>query len=149
MPIIERKGDLLAADMDVLAHGCNCLCTMGAGIARAIATKYPEALAVDLQTIKGDKSKLGSFTKCRTKDSKVIFNLYTQYTYGFGLQLDYVALSMALHNLKNWLDLHDPTTKLKLGMPRIGCGLAGGDWKLVREQIEMIFNNRDVYVYSL
>ncbi len=41
------KGDLikLALDgkFDVIIHGCNCYCTMGAGFAKAIQAEFPEA----------------------------------------------------------------------------------------------------------
>lgn len=42
-------GDLiqlaLAGQFDVIIHGCNCFCTMGAGIAKAIRQEFPEANA--------------------------------------------------------------------------------------------------------
>lgn len=40
------QGDLIALDMagkfDVIVHGCNCFHAMGAGIAKTIATAFPE-----------------------------------------------------------------------------------------------------------
>ena len=60
------RGDLvqlaLAGKFDVIVHGCNCMCTMGAGIAKQIKQKFPEAYRVDCQTKKGDRSKLGTIS---------------------------------------------------------------------------------------
>ena len=65
---------------DVLIHGCNCMNTMGAGIAKQIK-RFPEAYAVDKKTIKGSKDKLGTCTMSlvQLKNGKHFFvNAYTQ-----------------------------------------------------------------------
>ena len=55
------KGDLIQlaknGEFDVIIHGCNCFCTMGAGIAKTIKDIFPEAYKADLNTKKGDRSK--------------------------------------------------------------------------------------------
>ena len=60
------KGDLLhlalAKKLDVIIHGCNCFCTMGAGIARSIKECFPEAYEADCKTKRGKLSKLGSLS---------------------------------------------------------------------------------------
>jgi len=57
-------GDLVrdADQFDVIAHGCNCFCVMGAGIAPQIKAKFPEAYAADCATTAGDVSKMGTIT---------------------------------------------------------------------------------------
>ena len=48
------RGDLLKLALDghfdVIVHGCNCQCVMGAGIALSIKNAFPEAFAADLAT---------------------------------------------------------------------------------------------------
>lgn len=39
--------------IDAIAHGCNCFCKMGSGIARQIAKAFPVAAKVDRQTKPG------------------------------------------------------------------------------------------------
>jgi len=50
----ERVGDLLDlasnGELDVIIHGCNCFNTMGAGIAKLIKSRWPEAYQADLST---------------------------------------------------------------------------------------------------
>jgi O-acetyl-ADP-ribose deacetylase (regulator of RNase III) len=47
-------GDLLKLALeghfDVIVHGCNCQCAMGAGIALSIKNQFPEAYEADLRT---------------------------------------------------------------------------------------------------
>ena len=52
----------LEGRFDVIVHGCNCQCAMGAGIALAIRKVFPEAFAADGSTAKGDRNKLGTFS---------------------------------------------------------------------------------------
>ncbi len=60
------EGDLIRlanlGHFDVIIHGCNCFCTMGAGIAKAIREQYPAAYEADLATEKGNRGKLGSYS---------------------------------------------------------------------------------------
>lgn len=146
-------GDLIAlakeGRFDVIAHGCNCFCTMRAGVALAIARAFPAAVAVDIATVPGDLGKLGTSTRCsvvlpngRPMD---IVNCYTQYRFGVGPRhLDYGALEQCMDEIAHiYVGLH-------IGLPRIGAGYAGGDWS----QIERIIKNSldgicDVTVVSL
>jgi O-acetyl-ADP-ribose deacetylase (regulator of RNase III) len=148
MPIIEVKGDLLASNCEIIAHGANCFHTFGSGIAKQIREQYPKAFEADYRTIKGSKEKLGSYSFADVssdKSRKYIVNLYTQYTFGTDkVQLDYEALIKSLVHLKRLAG-----NNLKIGIPRIGCGLAGGDWNAVKAIINYVFHDKDIYVYSL
>jgi O-acetyl-ADP-ribose deacetylase (regulator of RNase III) len=61
------RGDLvkLALDgrFDLIVHGCNCQCAMGAGIAKTVGQVFPEAYKADLATAKGSRAKLGSLVR--------------------------------------------------------------------------------------
>tara|TARA_Y100000034_G_C6869777_1_gene396891 strand:+ start:232 stop:672 length:441 start_codon:yes stop_codon:yes gene_type:complete len=141
------KGDLLESDCDVIAHGCNCFGSMGAGIAKQIANKFPKAFKVDFFTERGNKDKLGTFTVA--EDGKLVYNLYTQYKYGFGLQVDYVAIKSSFEKMKT--DLYDRGIfeDSKIGIPMIGAGLGGGDWEKISKIINEIFVAKEIYVYTL
>ena len=47
------QGDLielaLSGTFEVIIHGCNCHCAMGAGVAKAIKSNFPEAYQADCQ----------------------------------------------------------------------------------------------------
>jgi O-acetyl-ADP-ribose deacetylase (regulator of RNase III) len=127
------RGDLikLALDgqFDVIVHGCNCQCTMGAGIAKAIKAMFPEASAADNKTSKGDRKKLGSISFAsvtRNGHGITIVNGYTQVDWrGRGVKADQDAIRAVMAHVKR--DFGDR----KVGYPRIGAGLAGGDWDTI------------------
>jgi ribA/ribD-fused uncharacterized protein len=127
---------------DIIIHGCNCFNTMGAGIALSIKKEFPEAYKADLETIKGDKNKLGTFTSIYIpKYLLTIINAYTQYNWGGkGIQCDYKAIDQVF---KKIYDKYGKQNK-KFGIPLIGCGLAGGDYKQVLSIIEKNMPNENI-----
>jgi O-acetyl-ADP-ribose deacetylase (regulator of RNase III) len=110
---------------DIIVHGCNCFCVMGAGIAAQIKDRYPEAYAVDCETKSGDKDKLGTYTYAQTSRGPIVINAYTQYsTNGHGPSqdlFDYAGFETILAALAH------NAGDLRYGFPYIGMGLAGGD----------------------
>ena len=138
--------NLLEADVDVIAHCANCFCTMGGGVAYAIAVEYPEAVEADDLTKKGDGKKLGTVslavvkdpTKHKNQNIKAIANIYGQYGMGGEKAVNYEGIYNGLVDLKKRLK---PTIR-NIGLPhKIGCGLAGGDWRIVEKMIEVVFEN--------
>jgi len=138
-------GDLikLALDgkFDVIIHGCNCQCTMGAGIAKAIKAQFPEAYAADLNTQKGDESKLGSISFATVnleKGELTIVNGYTQFHWrGSGVLVDYEAIRSVMKNVKSIF------SGKRIGYPRIGAGLARGDWDTIAKIIDQEFDGEN------
>ena len=141
------EGDLVrdADQYEVIAHCCNCFCTMGAGIAPQIKHKFPEAYAVDCATTSGDQNKLGTITYTENTTPTVV-NLYGQFDYKgrqFGrMDLDYSALRSALAAMKAKF------SGKKIGMGRIGAGLAGGDWEIIERIIQEELNGEDVTIVN-
>ena len=135
----EIEGDLLdlfdTGEFEMIAHGCNCLNVMGAGIAKQIKERYPEAYYADKYYWFDCKEKLSNYSF--TEDF-TICNLYTQLTPG--PYLDYEALTLCLRKLN--MDFPG----MSLGLPQIGCGLAGGDWAIVREIIKKELRDMNVTV---
>jgi len=132
------KGDLIElaidGEFDLIIHGCNCFCTMGAGIAKTIKQKFPEAYKADLETEKGDKSKLGKISWTKTTNENpdlIIVNGYTQYNWrGSGRKADYDAIREVFRKVKKEF------SGLRIGYPAIGAGVARGDWKIISKIIE-------------
>ena len=132
------KGDLIhlakEGHFDVIIHGCNCFCTMGAGIARQIRTHFPQAWEADLATASGDRSKLGSYSKAcvNTPSGRLdVINAYTQYHYsGDGVLVDYDAIKKVFSALKKQFSGN------RMAYPKIGAGLAKGDWNMISKIID-------------
>lgn len=58
----------------------------------------------------------------------------------------YEAIRIGLRRLRQRLFLYKNAT---VHMPKIGCGLAGGDWSIVSRIIDEELNDVEVYVYEL
>lgn len=139
------NGDLIKLfkedKFDVIVHGCNCMCTMGSGIAKSIRSNYPSAYEVDQKTIKGDRSKLGTISVVTLENDKVIINAYTQYGYGRDkVYVDYDAIRSCMREIKT------KYAGKRIGLPKIGAGLAGGDWGIVSGIIDEELEGEDVVV---
>jgi len=127
------RGDLvklaLAGRFDVIVHGCNCQCAMGAGIAKTIKQVFPEAYKADLATAKGSRAKLGSLSVAaveRKGRTLIIVNGYTQFHWrGSGVRMDYDAVRSVMRRVK------DSYSGRTIGYPKIGAGLAKGDWSMI------------------
>lgn len=172
----EVEGDLIrlakSGSFDVIAHGCNCFCTMGAGIAPQMA----KAFGVDHYhkegpTWKGNIEKLGNIVsgtslidlnKYSVVSEKIdrveiiknpmsykkitIINCYTQYNYGMNHEdgsdkpFDYEAFDLCMRKINHiFKGKH-------IGLPQIGCGLAGGDWDIVKRMIQRRLKDMDVTI---
>lgn len=134
-------GDLIQlakrGEFDVIVHGCNCFCTMGAGIAKGIRAAFPAAFDADLATSRGDRAKLGTCTFAEVDlngTPLVVVNAYTQFDYrGSGPKVD----DDAVRSCFRWI--RQQHSGKRIGLPKIGAGLAGGDWEriagIVREEL--------------
>lgn len=139
------KGDLIElainGKFDVIIQGCNCFCTMGAGIAKTIKKVFPEAFRADLETKKGDQSKLGTISWASIElehGSLIVVNGYTQFNWrGGGRKADYNAIQSVFEHVK------EQFSGKRIGYPAIGAGLAGGDWNTIAQIIEEALYGED------
>ena len=128
------SGDLLQlainGKFDVIIHGCNCQCQMGKGIALSIKRQFPEAYAADCQTTKGDITKLGTISVAEVNRNGHILHIVNGYTQihwrGNGLKADYEAIRSVMRTVRSTFP------GKRIGYPKIGAGLAGGDWDVIR-----------------
>ena len=134
------NGDLIQlainGHFDVIIHGCNCFNIMGAGIAKQIKKEFPKAFEADKEFI---GEKLGNYS-CATildrDDVFVVVNAYTQYKIGYG-SVDYNAIRSVFKKINKDYNM------LRIGYPKIGCGLAGGNWTIVESIINEELKGQD------
>jgi O-acetyl-ADP-ribose deacetylase (regulator of RNase III) len=150
--IRERQGNLITLakeeHFDVITHGCNCFCTMGAGIAPQMAEAFGcDKFEMESYGYRGDINKLGCIDyEFNRQYNLQVVNSYTQYRYGRNHKdgdktpVDYDAIRMCMRKIN-----HSFPGKT-IGLPLIGCGLAGGDWGVVKKIIEAELNSMDVWI---
>ena len=150
----EIEGNLidlaLKGEFDVITHGCNCFCTMGAGLAPQMSKHFnANSFLLEQKEFRGDINKLGnidfkrmivlengtgvvSYSPNFKGVDLTVVNSYTQYNVAStdnSTPLDYQALQLCLKKINKTF------SGLKIGLPQIGCGLAGGDWEIVKSLI--------------
>lgn len=142
----EVHGNLITlakeGEFDVIAHGCNCMCTMGAGLAPHMAAAFGcDLFPLEDAKYKGDINKLGQIdgtliSRMDMKRGVFVLNAYTQYNYGRNhadgdfAPVDYEAITLCMRKInKKFKGLH-------IGLPMIGAGLAGGDWEKIKQIIK-------------
>lgn len=161
MTIKYKVGDMVESYrlgiLDAYAQQCNCFCRQGKGIAPLLCKVNPLVRDVDNATTEGDRNKLGTYTVARGKGyGSDLYNIYGQYHWSKfkeapNRNTNYEALREGLTAVKEDLSSSNNNPKT-LGIPLIGCGLAGGDWKgVVKPMIKGIFENSgiDVTVFVL
>ena len=144
---ILENSNLLNVKSGIICHQTNCIGVMRGGIALAIKQKWP---IVYEQYVKYCKSfsdynyLLGEVQDIAINSNLIISNCFGQLKPGYGLMTDYNAWDKILYRLsENAIffnaDIHFPWM--------IGCGLAGGDWNIMKEKIENYFSDSSINVY--
>lgn len=146
----EINGDLIVlarkGEFDAISHGVNCFSNMGAGIAVAMKREFGcDKFRLENPLTRGDINKLGQidYENRGIGPDKIltVINSYTQYVPSVQLKpLDYEALTLCMRKINH-------TFKGKrIGLPRIGAGLAGGDWMRIKEIIKTELVDCDVTI---
>lgn len=144
MGYIEIKGDLIKlakeGKFDVISHGCNCQTIMGAGIALEMVNNFDcHTFPLEHKRYKGNYNKLGQVDWDFIDEHNLfVVNSYTQYNPG--PNLDYEALTLCMRKINSIFK------GKKIGLPQIGCGIAGGNWDLVKLIIQEELKDCDVTV---
>lgn len=160
----EITGNLITlakeGKFDVIAHGCNCHCIMGAGIAPQMVEEFgADKFPMEMKRFEGDINKLGTieyrwidlvtgehFAKEDKDHILCVVNAYTQYGLGRNhdggkqIPLDYNALALCLKKMNHIFKGR------KIGLPQIGAGLGGGNWQTIKNIIQEEFIDCDVTV---
>ncbi len=130
--------DIFKHNAQCIIHQANCFCRIHSGVAAGIRKYYPEAVEADNQTVVGDIEKMGKFTSAEGKDGKIIYNLYGQYKPGTdSRKTNYESFFSGLTLIRNDIIVRNIT---HVSLPyNIGCGLAGGDWRIIENMIHVVF----------
>lgn len=146
MPIKFIKGDILTSSYEIICHGVNASGGFGSGIAGQIAKKYPLVRQEYFRKYQDSGWKLG---ECQfvwiPSINKYIVNICTQEKYGKENKL-YVNYE-AIENGIRFVLKYALQEKFSVATVKLGCGLGGGDWNIVRQIIfELSREFKDVLI---
>lgn len=143
----EIKGDLLDTDCRIIAHGVNCQNVMGSGVARALFMKWPEVkfnyhqMFNEFHDYAGEEGEgfMGSIQAIELVEDKIVVNCFTQMYYGNDFDTRYLSYDALEECMWNLYDLCLEYGEYEVAIPLIGCGLAGGEWSVVKAILEVVF----------
>ncbi len=128
----------------------NCKGSFAAGVAKQIRNKHPLAAQAYIDKFLHEGWKLGDVQFVKLPGGLTIANCATQYGYGYAgdqrVFVNYEAVAAVFTTLVKYSELGN-----SVAMPRIGAGLAGGDWNIILKLLEDAAKDKDVdiTVYSL
>lgn len=146
------KGNLLDSDCDYICHQVNCQGVMGSGIAKQIRERWPRVYEsykhfVDYHNRHG-MGLLGHIVIVDVIGDRHVVNMFAQDFYGYDGRrfTSYDAFAQCLMRIKPYVQ-----GMRSIGFPKnIGCGLGGGNWKVISALIEEILgDDSEVYIYEL
>lgn len=142
MALFYTKGNLLTSEEFYIMHGCNNQGFMESGIAAQIKKKYPIVYKEYRRHHEMEGLPLGSFHLVDVDPHRRVINAITQ-TQG-GIPVSYDAINKIFTDL-NTVNLRPFK---RIGIPKIGAGVAGGSWEIISKIIEVRAVNYDVCVYD-
>jgi O-acetyl-ADP-ribose deacetylase (regulator of RNase III) len=137
--IQEIDVNLKYCPQKVVVHGVNAQGVMGAGVALMVRSTYPKAYTeyvthcVEFKDKKEELLGTIQVVECEDKN-KVIINAFTQLDFGVSRQqVDYDALRLCFRAINTYAKENGVT---EIVMPKIGSGLGGGSWDIIKAIIE-------------
>ncbi len=133
-----------------LLHGCNCQGKMKSGFAGALVKEFPWVAESDLMyNFRNQGVILGTadVVYIAGLDDAYVWNCYTQEFYGRDKNVVYVDYEALRYCFREVAQLCSP--KDKIGYPKIGAGLANGDWNIISKIIDEELEGFDHALYVL
>ena len=161
MKIVEKIGNILESESNVICHQVNCQAAMGSGLAKAIRWKYPIVYEQytsfldnnyirDASGLKLNTSEfLGLCQLVKVDENKYVANIFGQDRYGKEpgvVYTNYHAVLISLYNLKRLVLFGNYNIKSIAFPYGMGAGLAGGDWNVIYNLITGVFQDTDVEI---
>jgi O-acetyl-ADP-ribose deacetylase (regulator of RNase III) len=119
MTIHQIEGDLFTCGIPVIAHGCNAMGSMGAGIAVQFRSRWPRMYERYRQRCASGRFRPGSVFAWDHEDG-IVFNLGTQYETGGAARTWMIAAAVGamIGEAAYW-------GVRQVALPEIGCGIGG------------------------
>lgn len=138
--------DLLNQPTGLIVHGVNCQGVMGKGIALSIKKKYPQVFTDYKQYYNNNTNLLGNVIYTKINEELIICSMFIQEFYGNDKRqyVNYNALELGFLTIEYDLEESNKSDWV-VKIPKIGCGLAGGDWNIVSKILEKTNLNIEVY----
>ena len=127
-------GDIFDTPADIRINTVNCVGVMGAGVALAFKTKYPEMFKEYAKACKAGQVRPGKphvWEKIDFYESITVVNFPTKDHWRQPSEYEYIEEGL------RWLhDFVEKRGNVRVAVPALGCGHGGLDWSRVKAMIE-------------
>jgi len=135
--IENAAGNILESDADAVVNPVNCVGVMGKGLAPQFKQAYPENFAAYQKACRGKQIAPGRIHLFETglmANPKLIINFPTKRHWRDKSKIEDIESGLAAL-AREVRERGIPS----VAIPRLGCGLGGLDWRMVRPLIEAAF----------
>lgn len=141
---LTLPGELFGISEGILCQQVNCQGVMGAGLAKAIADKYPQVKNTFDNNYKKNKGgQFGKYQIVQIAKNLYVANIYSQDGYGNGPKngITYTDKDALVRCIADICSKHPelvvylPHVKGKTKVDGIGCGLAGEKWENIEPDL--------------
>ena len=138
------KCDIFESGADIICHQVNCRGVMGSGIAKQVRERYPWVYAHYKRLCNNNSPNviIGSAQLVYINETQAICNCFGQLSYGSDGAC-YTSYG-ALDGIFNYLKREFQGKNAVIAFPFLfGCARGGGNWSIVYNMIEDIFDDYD------
>lgn len=139
-----REGDIFKSGARGLVNPVNCVGVMGAGLALQFKKRYPKNYDAYYRACVHEGFRPGLILTVQ-ENGVFIFNFPTKWNWRKSSKMEYIETGMeALTSAVN------ESGAESVAIPKLGCGLGGLDWNLIREVIVSgaSLMNAEVMIYG-
>lgn len=146
-------GDATAVQRGAILHVVNDVGAWGRGFTQALDARFNGIPGADYRDwYRSGLPRLGDVRVCPVQTGVAVVHLFAQHGIGRGLpRVSYSALRDALVKARGLYVGNGRAVDVRetFHMPRIGCGLGGGEWSAVEPIVAEFAVGLDVTVYDL
>lgn len=136
--------DITLVTRGVILHQVNCQDAMGAGVAKALYTKWP-TIKTSYHEVANNttpEERFGNMQSVLVSPYLMVINSFSQFSYGNAKITGqvYTSEELLVHNIHK-AAAYAACYNMSLYIPdHVGCGLAGGNWDTLSSRISDIPN---------
>ena len=139
----EVEGDITFSSADCIVSAANCVGVMGRGVAKAIKSKFPWSFPHYKSVCDRKELQPGAILALRLdvypeEGMPTIIHLATKNHWRNPSKIEWVI--SGCNELRHFLEMK----RIKsVAIPRLGCGLGGLSWDIVKPEMEEVFSGID------
>lgn len=150
--LLTKRGDITLVERGIICHQVSAQGVMGSGVAAAIKNKWPSVYRDYINAIPSNHANLddrseymGRVIYTQINDELIIASIVAQLHYGNNKNVVYTSYDTLDNVLRCDIEPLSRHLSSPVHLPKIGCGLANGNWEVVQALIKQRLSNYTVW----